>query len=705
MSTLKINIGQPSPLGATITNDGVNFAIYSHHATGATLELFSSPNDTTPSNTFILDTKKNRTGDIWHIFVHGLKPAQLYGWRLDGPYRPIQGHRFNPHKLLLDPFARAITGKIAMFDDEIYGYDRHSSMKNRSFSTLDSAPKTARCVALPNAPMAWDTDARPKYALSESIIYECHVKGMTMHPSAMSTHPGTFLGLVDRIPHLKNLGVTAIELLPVAAYNTFEPPTLINPKTGRYNANYWGYATIGFFSPHPQYAHDQTPGKVVDEFRTMVRAFHDANIEVILDVVFNHSGEGGEKGPTLEFRGIDNAVYYMLENKGQYANYTGCGNTMNCNHPVMKHLIIESLRYWLVEMHVDGFRFDLATILGRSNKGEWINDPNLGLLHDIADDPVLSGCKLIAEAWDAGGLYKVGGFPRGWAEWNGKFRDDARRFWAGLDNSALPLARRIAGSKDVFAEKNNTTQSINFITAHDGFTLRDLCSYQRKHNELNGEQNRDGSNENISLNFGVEGETSDPQILKNRIQYAKNLLVTLLISRGTPMILGGDEIWRTQQGNNNGFCQDNEISWIDWTQTDTSREIFNFCKNLINMRKKFKSLRQTNFANPENPHFQLDNMRFHGVQFASPDWRPCSHSFAVELTDGPREPRFYIAFNAWREPLDFELPKRQWHCIADTAQPAPDDFSPPEQAPKLNGYKITVQPNSTRILISTGCAA
>ena len=696
--------GQPLPLGSTVTNEGINFAVYSRHATTAYLDLFDSPDATTPTVSFTLDPKRHKTGDIFHIFVGGLKPRQVYGWRMNGPYRPIQGHRFNPNKLLVDPFARAICGHFDMYDDDLYGYDKKSAMRDRSFSSTSSAHACAKSVAVERAPFGWDVDIRPRYALSDSVIYECHVQGMTMHPSSMSAHPGTYLGLIDKIPHLKEMGITAIELLPVATYNAQEPPTLRDPDTGKFHTNYWGYATIGFFSPYQGYAANSTPGAAVEEFRTMVKAFHEAQIEVILDVVFNHSGEGNECGPTIAFRGLDNAIYYMLGSRGKYANYTGCGNTMNCNHPVMKDLIIECLRYWIVEMHVDGFRFDLATILGRSNKGEWINDPNLGLLSDIAQDPVLSGTKLIAEAWDAAGLYKVGGFPAPWAEWNGKFRDDVRRFWTGADNTVVAFAHRIAGSQDVFDDKPDTTQSINFITAHDGFTLRDLCSYSKKHNFKNGENNRDGSDDNISMNFGCEGETDDIDIVRKRIQHAKNLIATLFISRGTPMLLGGDEVWRTQRGNNNGFCQDNDISWIDWSHHVQSDEIMRFTKAMISLRKRFKALHQTTFANPLKCAFKSDNIRFHGVALESPDWAPNSHSLAVELADGPLEPRFYIAMNAWSEPLQFELPKRAWFSLIDTAQITPHDVESLDTAPSISGSRITVQPDAIRILISTGCA-
>lgn len=703
-TTYQTTPGQPLPLGATVTPEGINFAVCSRNATAAYLDLFDAPQDGVPCATFELDAKRHKTGDIFHIFVKGLKPRQLYGWRMNGPYRPVQGHRFNANKLLVDPFARAVCGSFDMYDADIYGYDKKSAMRDRSFSSAPSAHACAKSVAMESAPPDWDADARPRHPLSESVIYECHVKGMTMHPSSGSARPGTYLGIIDKIPHLLEMGVTAVELLPVATYNTQEPPTLKDPETGKYHTNYWGYATVGFFSPHQGYAADKAPGAAVREFREMVKACHEAQIEVILDVVFNHSGEGNELGPTIAFRGLDNAVYYMLQNRGKYANYTGCGNTMNCSHPVMKHLIIECLRYWMIEMHVDGFRFDLATILGRSSKGEWINDPNLGLLSDIAQDPVLSGAKLIAEAWDAAGLYKVGGFPTRWAEWNGKFRDDVRRFWTGANDTVAPLAARIAGSKDIFVGKPDTAQSINFITAHDGFTLRDLCSYNQKHNIRNGENNRDGSDGNISMNFGIEGETDDGIIIRKRLQHAKNLIATLFISRGTPMLLGGDEIWRTQKGNNNGFCQDNDISWIDWTRTPQSDEIMRFAKNIIDLRKRFKALHQTSFADPFKATFQSDNMRFHGVALDAPDWAPQSHSVALELADGPHEPRFYIAMNAWRDPLAFELPKRAWYALADTARPAPFDIYALCDAPRVRSSKISVSPDSMIILISAGCA-
>ena len=695
-----ITTGHPMPLGATVMSYGTNFAVYSRHASCVWLDLFDTEDALEPCAHIRLDSRRHRTGDVWHVFVEGIKHGQYYGWRMEGPYQPRLGHRFNVNKLLVDPYAREICGEFDMFSDALYGYDRTSALKDRSFSKLDNTAVTAKSVVVEQGEMNWDTELRPKYALEESIIYECHVKGMTAHESSGTDAPGTYKALIEKIPHLKNLGVTTVELLPVAQFNALEPPTLVDPVTGEIHKNYWGYATIGFFAPHRAYSSDKNPGGAVAEFKNMVRKFHEAGMEIILDVVFNHSGEGNETGPTIAFKGLDNAVYYMKDESGRYANYTGCGNTMNCNHPLMKHLILDCLRYWLVEMHVDGFRFDLATILGRSNNGEWIGDPDLGLLNDIASDPVLSGCKLIAEAWDAAGLYKVGRFPGDWAEWNGMFRDDVRRFWRGDNNTVLPLARRIAGSKDLFGEKQKASQSINFLTAHDGFTLRDLVSYAYKHNERNGEKNRDGSNENFSCNFGVEGETSDPVIRRKRLVRAKNMMATLFLSRGTPMILGGDEIWRTQQGNNNSFCQDNAVSWVDWNETPESKEMLAFVRKLTLLRARFKALHQTIFATPMNIREKHDNLRFHGVHLTRPDWSSYSHSLAVELMDGPREPRFFVALNAWKEPLTFELTKRRWYALMDTSKPSPEDFLELEEVVPYHNSTFVVQPDSVRMFIS-----
>ncbi|MFA5623521.1 MAG: glycogen debranching protein GlgX [Bradymonadales bacterium] len=697
------SIGHPLPFGATVSDEGVNFAFYSRNATAAYIDLFRNAEDEMPYRTHVLDSDLHRTGDIWHIFVEGVRAGQLYGIRLDGPYMPRHGHRFNVNKLLADPYSRAYVGRYNVFSDAIYGYDRDSSLRERSFSPYWSAGVTAKSIALKPLSFAWGETARPKHSLEDSVIYECHVKGMTAHPSSLSKLPGTFAGLCDRIPHLKSLGITAIELLPVAQFNEWEPPNLVDPVTGERNRNYWGYATIGFFAPHHSYVSDPDPTQGPREFREMVQRFHEAKIEVILDVVFNHSGEGNEHGPTIAYRGLDNSVYYMLDKNKRYENYTGCGNTMNCNHPVMKQLIIDCLRFWLVEMRVDGFRFDLATILGRSHEGEWISDPQLGLLNDIAADPILRGCKLIAESWDAAGMYKVGRFPVDWAEWNGRFRDDLRRFWRSDNDTVKDLALRIGGSRDLFGTKQNASQSVNFVTAHDGFTLRDLCSYNKKHNERNGEQNRDGSEQNFSDNMGVEGP-GDEALERRRKQRAKNLLTTLFISRGTPMILGGDEYWRSQGGNNNAFCQDNPVGWIDWTYNENGEEMLRFMRLLIKLRAKHPALKRTEFADPfvatQTALRTQAGIIWHGVSMGKPDWSAHSHSLACELLAGPREHRFYIAMNAWREPLSFEIPRRTWKSIINTALDSPQDFVDIDEAHSEKGLRITVEADSVRVLMS-----
>jgi len=509
---------------------------------------------------------------------------------------------------------------------------------------------------------------------------------------------GTFLALTEKIPHLQRLGVTAVELLPVAEFNEGEP-TVVDPVTGTKLTNFWGYASLNFFAPEINYASRRDPGGAVFEFQEMVKRFHRAGIEVILDVVFNHSGEGDETGPTLVFRGLDNAVYYMLDEGRRYKNYSGCGNTLNCNQPVMKQLILDSLRYWLVEMHVDGFRFDLATILGRSRSGEWIGD--LGLLHDIGGDPVLRGCKLIAEAWDADGMYKVGGFPRDWAEWNGRFRDDVRRFIRGDEGMVQDFARRMGGSQDIFGAKAEVGQSINFITAHDGFTLRDLVSYKHKHNMRNGEQNRDGCDENFSSNFGIEGETSDGEIRRSRLRRAKNLMVALFMARGTPMMLAGDELWRTQEGNNNTYCQDNALGWVRWTPSEESEEMQRFVRMLTWLRRRHPVLRGSAFVDPFSG--SQGGMRWHGVTLGQPDWSHPSHALAWELcaaAEGVNDINFYVAFNAWREALVFKLPPGAWRRIIDTHLASPADIVEEASAELWGAGEVLVHADTAVVLVS-----
>jgi len=713
MSSIRTSVGRPYPLGATVfMEDGINFAIFSRNATAVFLELYHEAGDRSPFASFPLDPERNRTGDVWHLMVHGITSGQLYGYRVDGPYRPEEeGHRFNVNKLLADPHARGLAGTFDMNHDALYGYDRASPDRDLSFSTLDSAPYTVKSVALRVGGYDWGDDRPPRRPMSDTVIYEAHVKGFSIHPSASVSHPGTYRGLVEKIPHLLELGITAVELLPIHEFNEGEP-TGTDPVTGNALTNFWGYSTLGFFAPEISYASTAEPEGPVLEFREMVRQLHRAGIEVILDVVFNHTGEGNEFGPTISFRGLDNSVYYMLEGQRRYKNYSGCGNTVNCNHPVVKQFILDCLRYWVVETHVDGFRFDLATILGRGRSGEWIGD--LSLLYDIGGDPVLRGCKLIAESWDADGMYKVGGFPRGWAEWNGRFRDDVRRFVRGDRGMVPSLARRLGGSGDLFGHKRNPTHSINFITCHDGFTLRDMVSYREKHNERNGEENRDGAGENYSANYGVEGPTKDPVIRQTRRRQAKNLLTILMTARGTPMLLAGDEMWRTQQGNNNTYCQDNELSWLPWAQDSEAEEIGRFLRMLVSLRHRHPALRRPCFVDP----FVIDGPRsmgqigsditWHGVQPGKPDWGHHSQSLALHIHGAPppsaketTDTDFFLMLNAWNQPLAFTLPGLQvtWHRLIDTALPSPRDILEEEKAPAVETDRYAVQPQSTVVLI------
>jgi len=712
--SVRTSTGFPYPLGATVTDDGINYAVFSRHATSVFLELFREADDHRPAASLELDPDRNRTGDVWHVHVHGQVAGQLYGYRADGPYAPEQeGHRFNVNKLLSDPYARALAGAYDMSRDAVYGYERSSPLGDRSFSTEDSSPYTVKSLALPVGSYDWGDDRLLRRPMTNCVIYEVHVKGFTIHPTSAAGHRGTYLGLVEKIPHLLELGVTAVELLPVHEFNEGEPAG-IDPVTGNTLTNYWGYSTLGFFAPEISYATSAEPGRPVLEFREMVRQLHSAGIEVILDVVFNHTGEGNEFGPTLNFRGLDNSVYYMLDGGRCYKNYSGCGNTVNCNHPVVKQFILDCLRYWVVEMHVDGFRFDLATILGRGRSGEWIGD--LSLLYDIGGDPILRGCKLIAESWDAEGMYKVGGFPRGWAEWNGRFRDDVRRFVRGDRGLVAQIARRIGGSRDLFAQKRNPAHSINFVTCHDGFTLRDLVSYEEKHNKRNGEDNHDGASENHSANHGVEGDTDDPVVRQTRLRQAKNLLAILMTARGTPMLLGGDELWRTQQGNNNTYCQDNDLSWFDWTEIAESRDLRRYLRMLVALRHEHPAFRRPCFVDPfavdgpRSMHQIGSDITWHGVKPGRPDWSYHSHSLALHIHGKPpvsaqdyADSDFYLMLNAWTEPLEFELPTvkgQSWHRLVDTALPSPRDILPTAEAAPVETNRYPMQPQSVVILVA-----
>ncbi|MCR4299432.1 MAG: glycogen debranching protein GlgX, partial [Gallionella sp.] len=608
----EVRRGVPLPLGTSESEGGVNFALFSRHASGVRLELFDHHADATPARIVDFDPARNRTGDVWHVWVEGIRPGQLYAYRVDGPYQPEEGHRFNFNKLLLDPFATAISPLPDWDFGAVRGYDPDAPEQDLIVSKVDDAGAMPKCV-FTHEQFHWHDDRPLRHPWSMTVIYEAHVRGFTIHPSSGVEHSGTYRGLMEKIPYLKELGVTAVELMPVYEFNEGQTPA-INPQTGKPLRNYWGYDPVAFFAPKASYSSAGGLGQQKLEFKEMVRAFHHAGIEVILDVVFNHTAEGNELGPTVCFRGMDNAIFYMLEaDQRYYKNYTGTGNTINANHPVVRDHILSALRYWVVEMHVDGFRFDLASVLGRDGAGKLLT--NAPLLERIAEDPILSGAKLIAEEWDADGAYEVGSFSqRGWAEWNGRYRDDVRRFWRGDDGMLGAFASRICGSADIYAKTGKCPGcSINFVTCHDGFTLNDLVSYRNKHNEANGENNHDGADANYSENNGAEGETTDAGIEALRKKQIKNFLLTLLISRGVPMLLGGDEFRRTQGGNNNAWCQDNETSWHDWSSLEQHREIFRFTRGMLAFRSAHPVLSKEQF-------YTDAEINWFGPQGGLPDW-------------------------------------------------------------------------------------
>jgi len=580
--------GQPFPLGATWDGVGVNFALFSEHATGVDLCLFDSPYAAREAARVRLT---ERTDQVWHGYLPDIRPGQLYGFRVEGPYAPAEGHRFNPAKLLLDPYAKSV-GRMVRWHDSMFGFVVGHAQADLSKDDRDSAPY-APLAAVVDPAFTWGDDRPPRTPWHETVIYEAHVRGFTkLHPEVPDELRGTYLGLVSEpaLAHLKSLGVTAVELMPV--HHHVDEHHLVERKL----TNYWGYNTLAYFAPDLRYSVSRNPIESVREFKMMVRALHAAGLEVILDVVYNHTAEGSHLGPTLSLRGIDNAAYYRLSpnNKRLYEDFTGCGNTLNMRSPRVLQLIMDSLRYWVLEMHVDGFRFDLASALAR----ELYAVDKLGSFFDIIhQDPVLSRVKLIAEPWDLGeGGYQVGNFPVGWTEWNGRYRDCVRRFWRGDGGQVSELATRLAGSSDLYEQSGRRPYaSINFVTAHDGFTLVDLVSYAQKHNEANGEQNRDGENHNLSFNFGVEGPTADADILEARERQRRNLVATLLLSQGVPMLLSGDELGLTHRGNNNPYCQDSDLNWLSWTLDARGQQFLEFVRTLIAFRKRHPVLRRRRF--------------------------------------------------------------------------------------------------------------
>jgi glycogen operon protein len=683
-------------LGAQETGRGVNFAIFSRYATRVRLELFDRPEDATPSRAIDLDPVDNRTGDVWHVWMKGISSGQCYAYRVDGPYEPDKGDRFNFNRLLLDPFAPAITQTPAWDFASARGYDPSAPGQDLVPSQLDNAASMPKCVFV-NYPFDWQGDRPPRHSWSKTIIYETHVRGFTVHPKSGVDHPGTYRGLMEKIPYLKELGVTSVELMPVQEFNE-NSVTRKNPQTNQELKNYWGYDPVVFYAPKASYSASGGMGQQKLEFKEMVRALHKADIELILDVVFNHTAEGNELGPTLCFRGMDNAILYTLaDDKRYYKDYTGTGNTINANQPMVRDQILAALRYWMVEMHVDGFRFDLASVLGRDGTGKLL--ANAPLLERIAEDPVLKSVKIIAEAWDAAGAYQVGSFSeQRWAEWNGRYRDDVRRFWRGDDGMLGSFANRLCGSADIYTKSGKGPDgSVNFITCHDGFTLNDLVSYCSKHNEANGEGNRDGTNADNSENYGVEGATKDAGIEAVRKRQIKNFLLTLFISRGTPMLLGGDEFRRTQGGNNNAYCQDNETSWYDWNFLEQYKDIFRFTRGMIVFRQTHPVLSKEQFYTDSRIHW-------FGSQGALPEWGDPKEKQVGCLINEDEHRALCLMFNADIDTVDFALPSLQpemrWYLAVDTSHDAPQDlFIEGEEQLLEDSQTYHLAPRSSAILL------
>jgi glycogen operon protein len=679
---LTILRGQALPSGASRTPHGVNFAVISRHATDAWLLINLSANNQKPL-TLRLDPEMNRTGDVWHVRVEGLPETFFYAWRMDGP-RDLP-HLFDPDRLLIDPFARILSG----------GHSWGEPSSNHRMGTVTDYRIHRH-----------EGDRNPSTERADTIIYELHVRGFSVHPSSSVSEPGTYAGLAEKLSYIKDLGVTAIELLPVDEFDENDCP-FVNPYDGLRLRNFWGYNSISFAAIKAGYASTRDFESPWREFCDMVQACHLKGIEVILDVVYNHTGEGDFSGETHSFKGLDNCLYYMIDEQNRYRNFSGCGNTVNSNHPIVRDLLLKMLEFRVAEAGIDGYRFDLASVLGRDRHGRALENPPL--VERISENAVLSSTKLIAEPWDAGGLYQVGTFPGGkrWMAWNGQYRDDVRRFWAGHEGMVSPLATRLCGSPDLFASQGPTS-SVNFVTCHDGFTLADLVSYNAKHNEANGEGNRDGSDANWSWNCGQEGPTDDPLIIALRRRQARNFLTTLMISQGVPMLLAGDEFGRSQQGNNNAWCQDNETSWVDWSLAEKNADLVRFTRGVINLRKALPTLRRNSF--PRGDGHQPD-IRWYGTNPSHPDFSPQSHAIAFALDgrnhdrSGPACCDLYTAFNASSHPLRFTIPAspsgRAWRLVVQTFAEPPVDYFEPETGPVvMEGSQIELPDYSMIVLLS-----
>jgi isoamylase len=677
---LRVWPGDPYPLGATWDGEGVNFALFSENATGVDLCLFDDGSSPTESARIPL---KQWTDQVWHAYLPDVRPGQHYGYRVHGDYDPERGRRFNDAKLLIDPYATAITGRL-VWSDALYGYVYGDPAGDLAADPRDSARWMPKCMVVDRA-FSWGGDRPPRTPWNRTVIYECHVRGMTMrHPDVPKRLRGTYLGLVSDpvVDHLLALGVTAVELMPVHHFVSERP------LVERGLTNYWGYNSVGFFAPDERYGTDRG-ARVVYEFKSMVKGLHSAGIEVVLDVVYNHTGEGDHLGPTLSLRGIDNESYYRLRpgDRRRYEDFTGCGNSLNMQHPRTIQLIMDSLRYWVLEMHVDGFRFDLAPALAR----ELYDVNRLGTFFDIIhQDPVLSQVKLIAEPWDLGaGGYQVGNFPIKWAEWNGKYRDCLRRFWRGDEGQVAELAYRLSGSSDLYETSDRApNSSINFVTCHDGFTLEDLVTYERKRNEANGEDNRDGTDASWSCNWGVEGATEATDVLERRDRAKRNFLATLLFSQGVPMILAGDELGRTQHGNNNAYCQDNETSWVDWRMTARQRSLLEDTIHFLQVRRDNPVLRRRSFFGgglTARGGKDVTWLRADGEEMRDDDWHEAKNHVLGMLIDGratdETDPRgrpmegdtLLLAMNGGTRPRLFSLPRLatpgSWFEVVRTSAP------------------------------------
>lgn len=687
----RLRPGKPQPFGATIVPGGVNFSVFSSFATACMLVLFEKGAKEPFVEIPFFDGF--RIGNVYAMVVFDLDYENIeYGFRMDGPHDPENGHRFDPAVILSDPYARQYGGR------DVWGehFDEHDVYQHRARVMVND--------------FDWEGDVPLETPIEDLIIYEMHVRGFTRHPSSNVAQPGTFAGLIEKIPYLLELGVNCVELMPIFEFDEFENP-LTNPQTGERLMNYWGYSTVGFFAPKAGYSATSIFGMQADELKNMVKMLHSHGIEVMLDVVFNHTAEGNEEGPTISFRGIDNKTYYLLTPDGHYYNFSGTGNTLNCNHPIVRGIVLDCLRYWVSEYHIDGFRFDLASILGRDQDGAPL--PNPPLLEQLAYDPILAKSKLIAEAWDAGGLYQVGSFPAygRWAEWNGQYRDVIRQFIKGDKGKTFELAQRLQGSPDMYG-KRGPNASINFITAHDGFTLYDLVSYNNKHNWENGEDSRDGANDNYSWNCGWEGETTDANVISLRQRQLKNYLTILMVSQGVPMILMGDEVGHTKRGNNNTYCHDNELNWLNWDMVKSNAHIFRFTQNLIAFRRAHTALRNREyFRHMDYVGTGYPDISFHGTKVWQPDWGENSHSVAFLLCGGHARQGYepddyiYVMINAYWDTLWFDLPKlpkkkMKWHVAINTMMSAPRDSYSIGQEPSLSEQRfVMVGDRSVVVLI------